>query len=641
MSPTEAATGDSSATVEAAERLLRQGEPLLAYNLVQEGLAGAPGHLRLRQLKGLALARSGDLEQANRLLRAIAAEGMLDAETLGMLARTHKDLGLAATDARRERHLGAAFRLYRDAYEGSRRLGAHADAYYTGINAAALAVYRDDRDTARRIAAEVQEVCARAREASGAGDYWLEATLGEAALILGDEAAAAAHYSTAAQLAAGRFGSLSSTRRQAELLAARLPGDHDWLATVLGIPPVLMFTGHMIDLPWRPEPRFPPEIEAEVGEAVRRRMRELRPLAAYGSAACGADILCLEAMRELGGETHIVLPFPVAEFRRASVDVAAGNWGERFERAIADADSVTITSDHRARDSTATFEYANLVFTGMAQLRAQVLDTRLCSLAIWDSESGGAGGGASSVVQVWRSRGLDVGDIHLPDLRPEEPTPPGSLPPPMPPPRPGATARAPVGFRHEIRAMLFADMVGFSQLSEDQIPSFVSQFLGSVADLNECTVHRPEHVETSGDGLYMVFADVATAAHYAMELSGLVNAIDWIAHGLPGNTQLRIALHCGPVYCGRNPVTDSPLYTGPHTSRTARIEPITPPGQVYASSAFAAVAAAVGVTGLSMNYVGRMPLPKGYGSLPLYHVRPLEESTSDSSSPPGEAATPA
>jgi len=41
---------------------------------------------------------------------------------------------------------------------------------------------------------------------------------------------------------------------------------------------------------------------------------------------------------------------------------------------------------------------------------------------------------------------------------------------------------------------------------------------------------------------------------------------------------------------------------------------------VYASSAFAAVTAATGA-GLTMSYVGRMPLAKGYGSLGLYHVR--------------------
>jgi class 3 adenylate cyclase len=117
-----------------------------------------------------------------------------------------------------------------------------------------------------------------------------------------------------------------------------------------------------------------------------------------------------------------------------------------------------------------------------------------------------------------------------------------------------------------------------------------------------------------------VFGCVRDAGNYALELNRLVTGTDWTARGLPRGLNIRIALHCGPVYVGRNPVTGFPLYTGPHTSRTARIEPITPPGQVYASSAFAAVAAATGVDGLVMQYVGRMPLAKGYGPLGLYHV---------------------
>jgi class 3 adenylate cyclase len=178
--------------------------------------------------------------------------------------------------------------------------------------------------------------------------------------------------------------------------------------------------------------------------------------------------------------------------------------------------------------------------------------------------------------------------------------------------------------RHEMRAMLFADAVGYSQLSEDQIPGYISGFLGAVAQLNARTAHRFEHVETSGDGLYMVFRDAAGAGHYALELNALVAAFDREACGLPPNFNLRIALHCGPVHCARDPITGFPIYTGPHTSRAARIEPITPPGQVYASSAFAAVAAASGVEAICMDYVGRIPLAKGYGTLGLYHVRPAD-----------------
>ena len=51
------------------------------------------------------------------------------------------------------------------------------------------------------------------------------------------------------------------------------------------------------------------------------------------------------------------------------------------------------------------------------------------------------------------------------------------------------------------------------------------------------------------------------------------------------------------------------------------MEPITPPGEVYASQAFAALAAAEGAPGFACDYAGQTPLPKGYGMLPTYHLR--------------------
>lgn len=566
------------------------------------------------------LARSGDVERANQLLADLAAEGNADAETLGMLARTHKDLALATLDAApRAAHLASAFAIYTRAYEDARRDAADGDAWYTGINAATVAVLQGDLEAARRIAREVRTLCLLAlTHRAAATDYWLEATLGEAALILGDDSEAIAHYSHAADLAAGGFGNLASTRRQLELLAKCLPGPIAAILEIIEIPPVLMYTGHMIDQPARAAPRFPMELEAAIAAAVREKFAILRPLAAYGSAACGSDILCLEAMREIGGETHIVLPFPAGEFHRVSVDFAPGGWSERFERALAAADSVTVTSDHRARGSAATFEYANLVLTGMARLRAQAIHTRLLGFAIWDGRPSSGRAGAAELVRIWQSQNVALEQIRTGEAPAGAPLP-GSAPLPrsglLPPDQPLA------GFSHENRAMLFADAVGYSGLSEDQTPHFINQFLGAVADLNARTAQRPEHIETTGDGLYMVFGSVRDAGNYALQLNRLVTGTDWASRGLPGGLSIRIALHCGPVYCGRNPVTGSPLYTGPHTSRTARIEPVTPPGQVYASSAFAAVAAATGVGDLTMQYIGRMPLAKGYGLLGLYHVR--------------------
>jgi len=82
------------------ERVLAQGEPLLAYDVVSAGLEIWPRDVRLRQLQGLALSRSGATERANTVLENLRRETETGEETLGMLGRTYKDL--AATAATRK-----------------------------------------------------------------------------------------------------------------------------------------------------------------------------------------------------------------------------------------------------------------------------------------------------------------------------------------------------------------------------------------------------------------------------------------------------------------------------------------------------------------------------------------------------------
>ena len=158
---------------------------------------------------------------------------------------------------------------------------------------------------------------------------------------------------------------------------------------------------------------------------------------------------------------------------------------------------------------------------------------------------------------------------------------------------------------------------------------FMEHFLGAVAGLVAAAAaarppFAPVAKNTWGDGLYFVFRSARDAGRFALDLCERVDGTDWTAHGLPANLSLRIALHAGPVYAGRNPVTgQQPDYTGTHVSRAARIEPITPPGHVYASQPFAALAAAQGATDFTCDYVGQTPLAKGYGTFPTYHVRRL------------------
>ena len=90
-----------------------------------------------------------------------------------------------------------------------------------------------------------------------------------------------------------------------------------------------------------------------------------------------------------------------------------------------------------------------------------------------------------------------------------------------------------------------------------------------------------------------------------------------------------LALHAGPVYEMTDPITGATNYFGAHVSRAARIEPITPPGHIYASQAFAALATAQaampdtasGPPPFTCVYVGQVPLAKRYGTFAMYHVR--------------------
>lgn len=619
------APGNDGAAVAAreAESLLSMGEPLLAYNALQTALAEHPSDLRLRQLKGLALARSGALLRANELLSDLWNAGHTDGETLGLLARTHKDLALAAVDDEERRlHSDAAFEICLTGYRESRRAGNVDDAYYTGINAASMALLRGDNYSASAIATDVDELCVQVLEQDDySGDrYWPQATRAEAALILGDLDAARERYAAAAALAGTNYGNLSTTRRQARMLLTHRDESAEWLDDVMRVPPVLVYTGHMIDVPGRPVPRFDPSMEDEVSQAIRTQLQDLKPGAAYGSAACGADIVCLEATHELGGELHIVLPFPVEQFRATSVDIREDSrWGDRFERLLDVATEVLVISEQPPHGYNATFQYANLIMTGLARLRAQMMGATLRGLAVWDGRTAGQPGGTGSAVQTWRDTGLEVDQVTI--INPATPT----TRQPLSSHVDNDEQRWP--FSYSIETMLFADAVGYSRLSELQVPLFFEHYAGTIADLCERSENKAVHVETAGDGLYMVFDDSGTAGRFALELSALIAGRDWLEYGLPEDLGIRVGLHCGPVFVAKHPITRQRLYSGVHTNRTARIEPITPPGQVYASSAFAAVATASGVKGLRFSYIGRTRLAKSYGVLPLYHVKPARQGT--------------
>lgn len=173
--------------------------------------------------------------------------------------------------------------------------------------------------------------------------------------------------------------------------------------------PVLLFTGHMIDLPERKTARFPPELERLAAEAIDREVEAATNGAAQtslaiSSAARGGDILFLEACRRRAIECWIVLPLPPDSFVERSVaGPASGNWIDRFWKqwsATAPEQREVLQCKHRLEPYVA----CNLRLIEIA--RACDGDVHLITL--WNGEKGDGPGGTADFVERAQAAGDNV-----------------------------------------------------------------------------------------------------------------------------------------------------------------------------------------------------------------------------------------
>lgn len=600
------------------ERFLRLGALGSAQEAIAAGLDQFPKHVRLRQLQGLAWARSGAIAAAQEILENLQAQGHADAETLGILARTYKDQGCRAVGPERTRLLRRSRDIYTQAY------AQNPESYWTGINAATLTLLLGDTSAARTQAAAVHVQCLKlANRPSAKSDdrYWPIATLGEAALIADDLLAAEQWYSQAVHKAAKDFGDIATTHRQAKLILQHYGHALDLADRCLPVPKVAVFVGHMIDRPDRKSPRFPMELAEPVRVAIRRELEAGGIKVGYASAASGADILFHEVLRDLGGESRVVLPYDAKQFAHDRMKVLNGDrWKKRFAAVLKNALQVVTVTPGGHEFGGVSYDYANRVLEGLAQVRAAELSSECVRLAVWDGQPSNRPGDVGAMVKRWQK--LNPHLIRLDQLQPRPVVAPHRSAVAAPAPSDPAPRPTP-----QVLALLFADCKHFSELNDVQVQHFLPWHLRAIARL--VRHYRSDVVaqETWGDGLYLAFRSVAAAGRFALDLRDRMSAVPWKDLQLHEPMMLRIGLHAGPVFRLRNPVTNLVNYTGIHVTRCARIEPITPLGQVYASQAFAALAAGDQVTDFTCQFVRLADWAKSYGTFPTYAVQRVTGNT--------------
>lgn len=579
--------------------LQRQSEYLQAFDLATTARASFPDDRRLQHQLVLCLARLGATERANARFRELQLDKVEDdEEILALAARLQKDAAFALPVARRGAQLATAAKAYERAYHQG------GGGYFPAINVASLHFMADAGDVALEWASLAD------RLAAADPSYYGLATRAEAAVLRSDHATARDFLSRAAEVSTDDFAARRTTSRQIGRIMRHQGQDAGPILAPLAPPMVVHFCGHLV-APAGSGGRFPANEIPRVREAIIQVLQDRNIRFGVGSLAAGADILIAEALRAAGGVFDAVLPFARDEFIEVSVRSCGEEWVPRFNACLAAASNVTYVTEDAWLGDDDLFNYASHLGMGLARLRAERLGSTLGQLAVWDGEPPAPDAGAGTALDLARGRLLDLPQMIIPSRRGLKPRlediPEARVT------ETGARCR---------RTMIFGDFKGFSRLTDSQLPIYVDHVLGACAAVMQRHSDHLMFRNTWGDGLFQVFDDAAVAAHAAQELCQALRDIDMVALGLPETLGIRLGMHYGPVYERHDPVLDRTNVFGFHVSKAARVEPITPEGEIYVTDAAAAALAVEAPDDFRCDYVGKVPLAKGYGEFPMYALVP-------------------
>jgi class 3 adenylate cyclase len=568
---------------------LGRGDMFALFEHTREAIELFPDDPETRYLQALAMARLGDPNAAMRLYMRNHVEEIGTEDAVALKGRLLKDLAVRTTGQEQ-------VELFRQSSQAYRLANQLSDGYFSGINAATTSFLAGDRDEARDLAIAI----GKRPDVAHAQDYFAAASAAEAKLICGDVEAATALYAEARRRPDASAGMIASTARQVALIADRLSVSEDQCQALLESirpTPVIHFCGHMFRSGWSEEAKIASEIKAILDESD--------VMIAYGSPACGADILIAEAMIARGGEVHLVLPFIEEDFVKTSVIVGGSEWVARYEKIRDAAASITFATEMRWVNDDEQFAYCAKLVMGLAQLRAGVMQAHTFQLAVWDGEPAKEIAGTAAHCAEWRGLGGEVRVISVPTSRP-----------PLDSAAVTGTQKHP---SWKLCSILFADFAGFSRLDEDRLSQFLEVVMGRIATVLDRHSEDVLSRNSWGDAIYVVIISPSKAAQIALEIQSELDPDALQSIGLPAEGGMRISLHHGPIFEHFDAVQGARTYYGTEVTVAARIEPRVPVGAIYTTQPFAALIES-DRNNYQFEYVGRMDLAKNYGERILYRL---------------------
>ena len=346
----------------AGTSLMKLWQFAFALEQFEAALAIDDGDKASREKKGICLGRLGRVEEAREWVRSLSADYPKDAEVWALAGRVEKDhwigrwrSGSSSPDAWRDAaaaedaSLAEAIAPYQGAFT------ADPGHVYSGINALTLMLLRrhlgggDDADaeTAAALTGGVRWAVRSARQRDPK-DYWARASQAELSLLGGTPEAVLRDYRAAVAAADRDWFALDSSRqtllllrdlafRPAETAAALDVVDRELARLAPPFVPrqVLLFSGHMVDTPDRPEPRFPASKVAVATQRIEAALDALGAGAgdlALTQGAAGGDLIFAEACQARGVRVQLLLPLPEPQFIQKSLlrSVQGEDWRRRY-----------------------------------------------------------------------------------------------------------------------------------------------------------------------------------------------------------------------------------------------------------------------------------------------------------------------
>jgi hypothetical protein len=311
--------------VEQSIKSEKSGDYLGACDAALLGLDQYPKARELQYRAVLNLSRAGAQRRAGQLLAQYRLQPQLDKIPVSQLERD-----IAALHARLERETAFICNTERrsaklkKAAEHYKTLHSQIGGTFLGINAAVLYELSGDSAQAKQIASRILAECAEMEPENQEDAYQLAADQAAASLLIDDFSNARTMIERAAILATSA-SSIASTRKQLMQICDHKHIGAD-LVTALRNRTVIHYTGHMI-APFSATGRFPASAEARVANMIRTALSNCNVGYGYGSLACGADMLFVEALLDHNAEIDVVLPFETEFFLKESVTSASNRSG--------------------------------------------------------------------------------------------------------------------------------------------------------------------------------------------------------------------------------------------------------------------------------------------------------------------------